>query len=162
MKTVVIGLGNPILSDDGAGVRASRLLREALGGRADIEVKEAYAGGIRLMDELVGYGRAVIVDAMVTGRHRPGTVRRLPPSELGAARNTSSTHDTNLATAIEMGRMLGLELPGEVLLWGIEAGDVETFGEELTGAVERALPVVVEEILECLETDASGGVKHER
>jgi hydrogenase maturation protease len=158
MSTVIIGLGNPILTDDSVGVKASRLLRDALEGHAGVEIKEAYAGGIRLMDELAGFERAIIIDAMVTGRQGPGTVCRLSPSELGATKNTASSHDTSLATALEMGRMLGLELPHEIVLWGIEAEDVETFGEGLTGSVERALPVVVREILDYLKSEKPLGV----
>lgn len=146
-KTAIIGIGNPILTDDSVGVKVARVLAERLESRPDIEVMELYAGGIRLMDAMVGYDRAVVIDAMETGSSRPGTICRLELADIAATRNTFSTHDTNLATALEMGKMLGLALPREVRIWGIEAEDVETFSDELTREVAQAVPEVVEEIL---------------
>ncbi len=108
-------------------------------GQSAADVIEMYAGGIRLMDVMAGYDRAVIVDAMVTGLERPGTVRRLSLSDLVTTRNTLSVHDMDLPMALEMGRMLGVPLPSEVVIWGIEAKDVETFGEGLTKEVEASV-----------------------
>ncbi len=156
-KTIIIGLGNPIVSDDSVGIRVSRELRERLNGHDGIDIAEAYAGGIRLMDVMVGYEKAIIVDAMVTGNGRPGTIHSLSLSDLISTRNIVSTHDTNLSTALEMGKMLGLHLPHEIEIWGIEAMDVETFSEELTEDVAKAVPVVVQRIvddLRCKGTDS--------
>ncbi len=179
MKTIIIGLGNPILSDDSVGIKVARKIKErvkdgtvpdlrtgsskALGGvvesglspsaNINIDIIEAYAGGIRLMDELVGYDRAIIIDAAVTGKNGPGTVYSMPLSDLVSTRNIVCAHDMNLAAAIEMGRMLGLRLPSEVSIWGIEAADVETFGEELTEDVAKAVPLAVERVIEELTNE---------
>ncbi|MBI5847001.1 MAG: hydrogenase maturation protease [Nitrospirae bacterium] len=154
MKTVVIGLGNPILSDDSVGVKVSRAVREHLNHQSEIaitddpvDVKEIYAGGIRLMDAMTGYDRACIVDAMVTGGCNPGRITEFGLDELCSTRNMVCTHDTNLATALELGRMLDLHLPSRIRIWGIEAGDVSSFSEHLTDEVERAVPVAVNAIL---------------
>ena len=148
MKTIIIGLGNPIVSDDSVGIKVSRELRDRLNGRDGIDIAEAYAGGIRLMDVMVGYEKAIIVDAIVTGNSMPGTIHSLSISDLVSTRNIVSTHDTNLSTALEMGKMLGLPLPSEIDIWGIEAMDVETFSEELTEDVAKAVPLVVQKIVD--------------
>ncbi|MGC2061380.1 MAG: hydrogenase maturation protease [Thermodesulfovibrionales bacterium] len=160
MKTVVIGLGNPILTDDSVGIKVSRVLRDVLAhqhetgeGSETIEVKEVYAGGIRLMDAMTGYDRACIVDAMVTGRFKPGEVSEFDPDELSSTRNIVCTHDTNLLTALELGRMLDLHLPSTIIIWGIEACDVTSFGEQLTDEIEHAVPVAVSAILSKLNID---------
>jgi len=154
MKTVIIGLGNPILSDDGVGVVVSRKIRDRLRESSDagmmageIDVKEVYAGGIRLMDAMTGYDRAWVIDAMVTGNHRPGTVVSLSTHDLCSTRNLVCTHDTNLDTALELGRMLGIHLPAKVMVWGIEASDVESFSEKLSDEVFRSVPLAVEKII---------------
>lgn len=154
MKTVVIGLGNPILTDDSVGIKVSRAIREHLGrhGEADgknetVDIKEVYAGGIRLMDAMTGYDHACIVDAMMTGRFRPGEVNEFDLEELCSTRNIMCTHDTNLSTALELGRMLNMHLPSTIKIWGIEACDVTSFGEQLTDEVERAVPEAVNAIL---------------
>jgi len=141
--TVVVGLGNPILGDDAVGLHVAQALKTELAGVAGVVVKELHAGGMRLMDAIAGFERAVIVDAMRSGGLRPGSVRRLGTAQLGAARNLASTHDTNLPTALELGRMLGMRMPHEVTVFGIEALDVETFGEALSEEVRRSVPAAV-------------------
>lgn len=165
MKTVIIGLGNPILTDDSVGIRVSRAIRERLGqhGEADgrndtVDIKEVYAGGIRLMDAMTGYDHAYIVDAMMTGRSMPGEVTEFDPDELCGTRNMVCTHDTNLSTALELGRMLNMHLPSTIKIWGIEASDVTSFGEQLTDEIERAVPVAVNAILSELNFYAQGEI----
>ncbi len=141
--TVLIGLGNPILGDDAVGLRVARALKAELAGVGGVDFKELHAGGMRVMDAVAGYDRAVIVDAMRTGALRPGSVCRLEVGQLGRARNLASTHDTNLPTALELGRLLGLRMPSAVTIYGIEALEVETFGEALSEDVLRAVPEAV-------------------
>lgn len=157
MKTIIIGLGNPILSDDGVGIRVSRELNERLKGSimgqtGRVEVTEIYAGGIRLMDAMTGYERAVIIDALVAEERFPGEVLQLSLSDLLCTRNTVSVHDMNLPTALELGRMLGIPLPSEIRIWGIVAKDVETFSDDLSEEVAGSVPAVVEMIVRDMES----------
>jgi len=151
MRAIVIGVGNPLLGDDGVGIRVARELSRQVDGRSDVTVTELYAGGLRLMEAMVGFNRALVVDAMVSGSCLPGTVRCFTPEELGATRNLRCAHDTSLPAALAMGAMLGLALPGEIRVWGVEAANCEEFGEELTPAVARAVPGLVEELVRQLE-----------
>ena len=147
-KTVIIGMGNALLRDDGVGIAVARELNRRLATSADIDVLELETGGIRLMEAMVGYRQAYVVDAMVTGTNAPGLVRPFALSEIITTKNTYSSHDTDFCTALEMGRLLGLTLPDAISIWGIEAADVETFGESLSPSVQSAVPRVVEEILQ--------------
>ena len=147
MRTIVVGLGNPILSDDSVGIKAAGLVRELVAGSERIEVVEAYAGGLRLMEAIAGYDRAVIVDAMTSGTCPPGTVLCLRPGDGARTRNMLCSHDSDLETSLCVGRELGLALPREIRIVGIEAEDVENFSEELTRSVRAALPAAVAEIL---------------
>ena len=151
MRTVVVGLGNPILSDDGVGIRVAALLRERLAGMAGVAVVEAYAGGLRLMEAIAGFERALIVDAVQSGTMPPGTVTTFALEEAARTRHTLCAHDGDLATVLRLGRELGLALPQRVEIIGIEAADVETFGEELTPAVRTALSTAVAEVLRRLQ-----------
>ncbi len=142
-KTIVIGLGNPILSDDSVGVKAARALMSYFQGSEHVQVIELYGGGLRLMEAMAGFDKAIIVDSMVTGRHEPGTILEIKLEDLPKTRNLASGHDTGLYEAMETGRALGLNLPDKVSIIGIEAADVINFGENLTPAVEMALPKAV-------------------
>ena len=165
MKTVIIGIGNPVLADDAVGIKAARALKDYLrtgwfsgnntragGGKTillqEIDVIELYAGGIRLMEAMRGYDRALVIDAMVTGKAMPGTIHRPHLEDIAATRNTVSVHDMDMATALAMGKMLGIPLPSRIRIWGIEACDVETFSEEITEDVARAIPRVLAEVMD--------------
>ena len=65
-KIIVIGLGNPILTDDGVGVKVAYEVEKALGANIPINltITEASVGGLRLMELLVGYDRVILIDAL--------------------------------------------------------------------------------------------------
>ena len=105
------------------------------------------------MEAIVGYDHAILIDAITTPIGLPGSVYRLSPSDLVATRNTGSSHDSSLAQALEFGRTVGLRLPREITIWAVEAGDVHTFGEDLTSRVESAVPAVVQGVLKDLAAD---------
>lgn len=81
MSTLIIGLGNPLVTDDSVGLRVAAELRTRLAGRADVEVAEDYWGGLRLMEQMVGYDRAIVVDAICSGAP-PGTIHHLGPGDI--------------------------------------------------------------------------------
>ena len=134
---VVIGLGSPFLSDDSIGPHVVReLVRRKLPG---VRLVEAHAGGLLLLEELVGMQRAVIVDALLDERRTPGEV---VIADIGtASHNASCSHDCSLSEALTMGRAMGLELPADeaIRLIGIVAQDVSTFSETLSPNVAAAL-----------------------
>jgi hydrogenase maturation protease len=151
LKTLIIGLGNPILRDDGIGIRIAEKIKHRLNGKKDIEVIELSVGGLRLMEAMSGYDRVIIIDAVITGQNPPGTIYKLGIADLSMSLHTSSTHDTSLACAIESGKRMGMKLTSEVVIWGIEVSDVSTFGETMIAPVESAIPLVVERVIkECL------------
>lgn len=155
-RTIVIGVGNPILTDDGVGWRVARELRPRLADRGNVDVIELCAGGIAIMEALVGYDRAVVVDSM-EGGGKPGSVYRVAPGGLEGTRNSACMHDTTFRAALEAGGLLGLALPGRIEIWGIEPEDVDTFGEDLSEAVAHAVPRVVDGVLRTLAPSRNPG-----
>jgi hydrogenase maturation protease len=153
MKTLIIGLGNPILRDDSVGLRVAHRLKTLLANTPDIEVEMDYWGGLRLMERMIGYDRAIIVDAICT-EAEPGTLHILTPDDIPTQRSASA-HDVNLPTALEFGRQAGAHLPpsDQITLIGIEAVDVQTFDESLSPEIEAALPLAVEAVLSLLNLD---------
>jgi hydrogenase maturation protease len=145
-RSIVIGVGNPVIADDAVGIEAVRLLRQQLAGMSGFTVAEVYNGGLELMEAMAGFDRAFVVDAMVAG-HKPGTIHRLGVDQLADTRNTSTTHNGSLSAALELGRATGVNLPSDVRIWAVEAGDVTTFCEALTPDVRAAVPVVAAEIM---------------
>lgn len=152
MKTLVLGLGNPILSDDGVGIHIVRALERGrpAGVAPDIVVAEASVGGLRLLELLAGYERVIIVDAIQTPGGHPGEVYRLHINDLHTSLHAGSSHDLSLADALALGRGLGLALPDDeaITIVAVEVEDVLTFGERCTPAVEAAIPLVLRIIAE--------------
>jgi hydrogenase maturation protease len=151
-KTLVIGLGNPLVSDDSVGLRIAQHLKTRLAQRPDVDVTEDYWGGLRLMERMIGYERAIVVDAICSGA-APGTIHHLATGMLDTQRSASA-HDVNLPTALAFGRQAGVSLPADenIRLVGIEAQDVVNFSEHCTAAVAAAIPRAVDEVVRLLET----------
>ncbi len=160
MKTIVVGLGNPILGDDGVGWKVAEEVKKQLtsppaplllgeGSRVDVEFLSL--GGISLMEHLIGYERAILIDALASD-YQTGTVIVSKLSEMPdySAFHTSSAHDTSLQNAIKLGKTMGATLPEEVMVVGIATNRVYDFSEELSMPVANAVPEAVKIALDLL------------
>jgi hydrogenase maturation protease len=144
VKTLVLGLGNTILRDDGVGIYVARSLAECLRGAAD--VREAEVAGLDLIEILKGYDRAFIVDAIQLDGEEPGSVFRMTPGDIRITPRLASFHDIDLVTALELGRRLEFRMPREVVIFGVQAEDALTLGEGCTERVSGVIPALVREI----------------
>ena len=152
MRTRIIGLGNELLSDDGLGIGVVRQLRKRLTD-GEFEFQELSVGGLGLLDHLAGCDRCIIVDAIATGEHPPGTVMRFLQTADSDPVTLTSSHQIDLSQVLGLARLLGSEIPRTVLVYGIEAGDAVTFHDECTRDVRRAIPKLVDTIC----ADIAGG-----
>ena len=151
-STLVLGMGNPILSDDGVGLLVADRLRESPLPE-DVEVALSEVGGLRLLELVRGFTRVIIIDALrspaESGRH-PGEVHRYEAKDFKGGHRYGSAHSIGLDTALEIGHKLGYDMPEEVTVFAIEAEDVETFGEDLSppvaAAAERVFALVRKEV----------------
>jgi hydrogenase maturation protease len=156
---LLIGLGNPILGDDGVGWRIVRNLEEALksldksSSNLKVETEYLSLGGLSLMERMIGYQEVILVDSILTGMKPNGTIYSLPLSSLPnfSTGHSTAIHDTSLATAMEVGRKMGLDLPEEVWVVAVEAENVYEFSEVLSPPVEAAVPGAVDLLLTILK-----------
>jgi len=161
--TLVVGLGNPILADDGVGWRVVDALEARLAADADrttagrIELDRAAVGGLALMERLVGYERAILADAILDGTP-VGTVSARPLGRVvtGQAGHLDSAHDASLVEALTAGRALGAPLPTAIDVVGVAVAEVDVFGDRLSPAVAAAVDPAVEAILALLDGGAVG------
>jgi hydrogenase maturation protease len=156
MKILILGLGNPLVTDDSVGLRVAAEVKALVADRPGVEVGEDYWGGLRLMERMVGFEAAIVIDAICTGAP-PGTIHRLGVHSIPTQRSASS-HDVNLPTALALGRHAGVALPCDekILLVGIEAADILSFGEQCTPAVQAAIAPAVREVVEALDRLVGG------
>ena len=142
MTTLVIGLGNPILTDDGVGIYTARYVEQALPADADVDVMELAVGGLGLMEAMIGYERVIIIDSVWAPDGQVGRVVCFNAGHLPETMNSASAHDADLPTALSVGRGLGAELPDDqnIQIVGIMARKVLEFGAEPTPPVAAAIP----------------------
>lgn len=155
MKTLVLGIGNPILSDDSAGIKAAQAVAAKVSD-PQVRVAETSEAGLSLLDAIVGYDRVIIIDTVQTGKGRAGQIYRLSPENFSFAKHFSSPHQVNLITALELGRSLGLAVPQQIVIFAVEAQDISNFGERCTPEVEQAIPELVRMVLQELGCRGSG------
>lgn len=143
---LVIGLGNVLLADDGAGVEAARRLMEVAALPGNAEVLDGGTLGLSLLPR-VREARSVIILDAVKADAPPGTVVRLEGDALSAAISTRlSPHQVGVADLIEGARLLG-GLPERVVMVGVVPEKI-ALGVELSPAVEAAMPLLVEAALD--------------
>ena len=134
-RTLVLGLGNEILGDDGVGLRAARAVAELVGDRADLA--EACVATVDLLPIMSGYNRVIVVDAYVSDQDPPGTMVRVTPEELPRGFGYRSLHTLPFREMLEFGREVGLPMPREMVIHGLCVADPATFGEAFTEPVGR-------------------------
>jgi hydrogenase maturation protease len=144
LRSLILGLGNAILGDDAVGLRVARAIAERWGNTEGLTVAEEERGGFAVLEQLAGFERALLVDAIKTGVP-VGKLHWLGVDSVPTQR-TATAHGINLRMALEVGRQSGLALPANdaIAILGIEAGDVLTFAESLSPEVENAIPRAVE------------------
>jgi hydrogenase maturation protease len=174
MKTIILGLGNTILTDDGAGIYVVREIKDLLKSRIppsplfqrgvrgdfgdptisrshDLTIQEASLGGFNFIDLLEGYDRAVIVDAIHTKDGKPGEFYELDPSALKPSARLSSLHQIDFATACELAKNMEIAFPKEIAIFVMEVEDEFSFGEKPTPKVEAAIPKMAVAVINILE-----------
>jgi hydrogenase maturation protease len=155
-KSILIGLGNPILTDDGVGVKVAYEIERKFGENIpkNLTITEASVGGLRLMELLEGYDRAIIIDAIQTRNGHPiGSIFRLNLSDLrefSPTQHSASAHDTSLVTALDAGIEMGMKLPLDITIFAVEVENIMDFSEQPTPAVAAAIPLVIEMVLDII------------
>jgi hydrogenase maturation protease len=158
MRTIIIGLGNPILGDDGVGWKVAEEVKTRLDSRVaspakeeSIDVEFLSLGGIRLMEHLIGYERAILIDAIASDLE-PGSIitsslREMPDV---SGFHTASAHDTSLQNALKLGKAMSAELPEQVTVVGIATDHIYDFSEELSRPVSQAVLKATQIVIDLL------------
>ena len=145
MKTLILGIGNPILSDDGIGIRVARRFKE---NNPALEVVETSEVGMALLEILNDHDRAIIIDSIKTDGGIPGELYKLDLADLKFSTNFPTSHGIGIATAVELGQQLGYKMPKYVSVYAVEIKDNTTFSEQCTKEIEACIPGIFNQIIE--------------
>jgi hydrogenase maturation protease len=145
MKTLVLGIGSPIMSDDSIGLRVAEEIRSL--GLEEVDVQDHSTSGLDVIEIVLDYERVIVVDAIITKRFPPGTSRILTTADFSHTVSSGSPHEINIFTAIELGKSVHPgRMPKEIVLVAVEVADVMTVSEDMSPEVERAIPSIVEKV----------------
>ncbi|MHC4738363.1 MAG: hydrogenase maturation protease [Planctomycetota bacterium] len=143
MKTLILALGNPILSDDAVAYEvADRLAKRCI----EVDIIKSSAATMDIIPKLAAYERLVVIDSVQLGSSPPGTVHRFSLDELADTVRSSSPHDINFATAFQMAKEWGYDIPLDIRIYGIEVKELLKFSEAFTPEVAEKLDEITEHI----------------
>jgi hydrogenase maturation protease len=142
-KTIILGIGNPILQDDGVGIHVADELKKHIKDQ-NVTIDHAFTGGMNLLDMIVDHDRAILIDAVKMRDKKPGDVNLFNFGELSAF-HTCNPHDVSLPEAIELAEKLGEKrIPKDIRIVGINLGELPCeFGENLSPEIKKAVPKAV-------------------
>lgn len=143
MKKIVLGIGNPIIGDDGVAFHVIENLQPDP-PPGDVTLTACDVSGLAILDLITEYDEAVIVDAIQTVNGKPGEIYRLKVDDFRVTKHTISPHDVDLPTALEIGKILKIKLPSRISIVAIEIPDAYEFSTSLSGEVSAAVPLAAQ------------------
>jgi hydrogenase maturation protease len=135
LKVLVLGIGNLLLQDEGAGVRALEEFERRYGVPAGVELLDGGTSGMELLQYIQGRSHLILLD-VVKGGNPPGTIIRLEGEDVPALfRKKISPHQLGISDLLATARLIG-RMPDNVVLFGIEPKSIDT-GLEMSDEVGR-------------------------
>lgn len=150
MKILVLGLGNELYGDDGAGLEAVRRLRDSWPdgsppGKAEHGVTFLECGltGAALLDVVAGYDALLIIDTIIREDPETGRVHLLDGADIRDFPGPSP-HYISVPQTLVLGRQLGLDMPEKVKILGIEARSLYRLGDGMSAEMSARMPAILE------------------
>jgi hydrogenase maturation protease len=145
-KTLVLGIGNTVMSDDGVGVKVVQRLQQEYSFPEYVKVVDGGTLGLDLLPMLEEIEQLIVVDAVETGGVA-GTCVRLTGEELPIALETKvSPHQMGLKDLLSVARLLG-HFPREMVLIGVQPASIE-MDTELTPEIEAKVEILIDNVLQ--------------
>jgi len=152
MKSVlIICLGNPLMRDEGIGIRLVSELMERLADNPDVEVTDMGTGGLSVIHAIEGRQKIIFVDCAIMGQP-PGSMKRFTPERVRSmkVRMRYSLHEGDLLNTLELSRRLG-KCPDDIVIFGIEPKEIahrEGLTSELENNIQRYVQTILKELIE--------------
>jgi len=149
-KTLIYGIGNEILTDDGIGPKLVKELQKS-NPTQDIDFETAFIGGLDILEYIQGYETVIFIDAIKTLNGVPGTVYYLTPEDFRETLHLSSVHDVSFLNAIKLGNTLGYVMPSGIHIVAIEIIEDRVFDDHFSPEIERKYPEILLEVRDFVE-----------
>jgi len=152
--TLILGLGSSILTDAGIGLYLTNDLQNSeLFSQADFETDIICS--LEILELIAGYHTLIIIDGIKSGNEQVGNVNIYSLADFQTTIHLSNIHDFEFLQILELGSMLGLKMPNNIYIIGIEVQDHTTFSEELSHEINSKYNsiknIIVHQINEIIE-----------
>lgn len=145
-----MGVGNPLMRDDGIGPRVIEILRSGYSFPDNVEVVDAGTMSFMILDLLRDVDRLIIVDAVRDTGEPPGTVLRMTPEEIAPNQVAHSLHDVRLIDVLQAADLMGSS--PATIAFGVQIEAIEEWVLELSAPLEAAVPIAAGAVLEELQS----------
>ncbi len=165
-RVTVMGVGNPLMRDEGVGVRVAEVLMSSFTWPENVTVLDAGTMGMGILNLFRDADYVLVTDAVDGTGEAPGTVVRLSAEDVAPNQVMHSLHDVRLVDVLEAAELMGIRPESDFV--GVQVADMGAGSKELavglTPAVEAAVPAAIAAVLEVLaergilpEPSESGG-----
>jgi len=159
-RILVMGVGNPLMRDDGIGPRVAEMLLAGYDFPDNVEVVDAGTMSFMILDLLRDIDRLIFVDAVRETGHPAGTVMRMTPEEMAPNEVPHSMHDIALVNVLAAADLM--DRAPEAIAIGVQIDTIEEWVLELSPAVEAAVPIAAAAVLDELAALGAPGVPNDR
>ena len=149
-RTLVMGIGNPLMGDEGFGPRVVEALLSRYSFPDDVSVIDAGTMGFTILNLFAEADRILVIDALESTGHEPGTLVRLSPEDMAPNQIMHSLHDARLTDVIDAARLIGVE--PDVTCIGVQVERIVQWELELSPVVEAAIPAACDAVVDVLRS----------
>lgn len=155
-STIVLGIGNDILMDDGIGPRLVERLK-AMNSNNDVDYRSAFLGGLDLLDIIMDYKMVILIDAIKTPNGIPGAVYSYTPDDFKETLHLSNIHDTSFLTALSLGQSMGIHLSVDIHIIAIEIVEDRVFGDTYSSEIANQIEEIYQAVCQRVNSLLAGG-----
>ncbi|MHA1917547.1 MAG: hydrogenase maturation protease [Candidatus Ranarchaeia archaeon] len=148
MRILILGIGNPILGDDGVGNYVSKKLKEKIPEHQNFIIKDFESTGLDLVEEILDFDIVYLIDSIVTKKKPIGTITRMKPEDFEVTIRSANLHSLSFPDLLKRIRIsYPKRVPEDIRIFVIEIEGEYIFTETISPTVKDSAHQVVKTIL---------------
>ena len=145
-KIVLLGLGSEIQTDSGIGIRMVRDLKYRF-LNSNVYFKEVNAGGLAILEELQGFDKAIVFDAIKTKTGYPATVYHFLSHNFKETFHLSNFHNVSFRKTSKLTETFGLKMPREFHVIAVEVEETEKISNGLSSGIRPYYGKIIKDVV---------------
>jgi hydrogenase maturation protease len=146
-KILILGMGNDILTDDGIGIKLTKVLQEKYSD-PNIVYDTLSIGGLEIIEYIKDFRTVIIIDAIKTLNGIPGTVYQFIPDDFKETSHLSNIHDISFLTSLKLAKKLDIPIPENIHIIAVEIVEDMVFSNDFTPQIQEKYPEIIIEVTE--------------